>query len=167
MAKPKAQKKLTKTKALSFEQKLAPLVGPILLLAMVAISAFLLGRNYQSHLTPTVAATTGALPATDTSAIESIQSALNAPPAAASGTSSPVTSSAKSTTQAPASSGIININTATAAELDTLPGIGPTYAQRIIDYRTQNGAFTRVDDLTNVKGIGPKTLDKIRGQITV
>jgi competence protein ComEA len=64
-------------------------------------------------------------------------------------------------------SGKININSATAAELDSLSGIGPTKAQAIIDYRNQNGPFQTVDDLLNVPGIGPKTLETIRDQITV
>ncbi len=63
--------------------------------------------------------------------------------------------------------GKININSATAAELDSLSGIGPTKAQAIIDYRNQNGPFRTIDDLLNVPGIGPKTLDTIRDQITV
>jgi competence protein ComEA len=64
-------------------------------------------------------------------------------------------------------SGKININSATAAELDSLSGIGPTKAQAIVDYRDENGPFRTVDDLLNVPGIGPKTLETIRDQITV
>jgi competence protein ComEA len=63
--------------------------------------------------------------------------------------------------------GKININSATAAELDSLSGIGPTKAQAIIDYRNQNGPFRSIDDLLNVTGIGPKILETIRDQITV
>jgi competence protein ComEA len=56
----------------------------------------------------------------------------------------------------------INLNTATLAELDSLPGIGPVLAQRIIDYREEHGPFQSVDELLNVKGIGPELLEKIR-----
>ncbi|MTI87455.1 MAG: hypothetical protein FH748_05750 [Balneolaceae bacterium] len=56
----------------------------------------------------------------------------------------------------------ININTADAATLQLLPGIGPAYAKRIIEYRTENGSFKTVQEITNVKGIGPKTLQKLR-----
>ena len=54
----------------------------------------------------------------------------------------------------PTDSGLININTATAAQLDTLPGIGPVLAQRIIDYRQANGPFTSLSQLMLVEGIG-------------
>lgn len=62
---------------------------------------------------------------------------------------------------------LININTATKEELDSLPGIGPTIAQRIIDYRTENGNFSTIDDIKNVSGIGPATFDEIKDLITV
>ena len=65
------------------------------------------------------------------------------------------------------SSGLVNINTASAAELQTLSGIGPSMAQSIIDERTQNGAFASVDDLMRVSGIGEKKLDKIKDCICV
>jgi competence protein ComEA len=62
---------------------------------------------------------------------------------------------------------VININTADAAALETLPGIGPTYAARIVDYRDQNGPFTSVEELTLVKGIGPATLEGMRDLVVV
>ena len=66
-----------------------------------------------------------------------------------------------------ASSGLVNINTASAAELQTLSGIGPSMAQSIIDERTKNGAFASVDDLMRVSGIGEKNLAKIKDCICV
>lgn len=62
---------------------------------------------------------------------------------------------------------LIDINTASIAELDTLPGIGPTTAQRIIDYRTQNGPFLNIEDIINVSGIGPASYERIKDLITV
>ena len=61
----------------------------------------------------------------------------------------------------------VDINTATLDQLDTLPGIGPSTAQAIIDYRRQFGNFLRTDALTNVSGIGPATYDRIKDLITV
>lgn len=63
--------------------------------------------------------------------------------------------------------GLVNINTASASELQTLSGIGPSMAQSIIDERTQNGAFTSVDDLMRVSGIGEKKFAKIKDCICV
>jgi competence protein ComEA len=61
----------------------------------------------------------------------------------------------------------ININTASAAELDALPSVGEVIAQRIVDYRTPNGPFASVDDLLDVSGIGPVTLEDMRSMVTV
>ena len=64
-------------------------------------------------------------------------------------------------------SGILNINRATAKELDKLPGIGPVIAGRIIEFRKVNGAFQSIDDLRKVQGIGASTLEKFKSKIRV
>lgn len=61
----------------------------------------------------------------------------------------------------------ININTATQEELESLPMIGPVLARQIIDYRTANGPFEKIEDIVDVPGIGPKTFEVIRNLITV
>ena len=61
----------------------------------------------------------------------------------------------------------INVNTASAEELTALPGIGKAYADRIVEYREKNGPFKKVEDLLNVRGIGEKTLERIRDRVTV
>ncbi len=67
----------------------------------------------------------------------------------------------------PSSNKKVNINTASAEELATLPGIGAAYAERIVAYRTEHGKFTSIDDLDGVTGIGPATIAKLRDLTTV
>lgn len=66
-----------------------------------------------------------------------------------------------------AATGVININRATAKELDKLPGIGPVIAGRIVEYRKINGFFQSIDDLKKVQGIGASTLEKFKSKIRV
>lgn len=66
-----------------------------------------------------------------------------------------------------AGDGRVNLNTASAADLDALPRIGPAMAQRIVAWRDANGRFTSVEDLLAVPGIGEKTLENLRGLVTV
>lgn len=63
--------------------------------------------------------------------------------------------------------GVVNINTAGASELETLPGIGPALAARIVEYRDGHGPFASVDDLTDVPGIGPAKLEALRSRAAV
>ena len=64
-------------------------------------------------------------------------------------------------------SGLVNLNTADAATLDTLPRVGPAMAERIIQWREANGRFTAVEDLLNVTGIGEKTFESLKDLVTV
>ena len=62
---------------------------------------------------------------------------------------------------------LINLNSATIGELEQLPGIGPSTAQKIVDFRLANGPFATVEDIQNVSGIGPGKLEQIRDLVTV
>ena len=63
--------------------------------------------------------------------------------------------------------GKVNINTADSVTLQTIPGIGPSKAARIIEYRDSQGRFKKIDDIKNVTGIGDMTFENIKGYITV
>jgi competence protein ComEA len=62
---------------------------------------------------------------------------------------------------------VVNLNTASAADFEALPGIGAKTAARIIEYRQKNGAFKKVEELMNVRGIGEKNFLKLKAQLTV
>lgn len=61
----------------------------------------------------------------------------------------------------------LNLNTATSEQLITLPGIGPSYAERILEWRNKNGNFTSIDQLLQIKGIGEKRLEELRPLLEV
>jgi competence protein ComEA len=61
----------------------------------------------------------------------------------------------------------VNINTATSSDLESLPGVGPKLAQRIIEYREKNGGFKKLEDLLNVQGIGEKNFLKLKSKLSV
>ena len=74
--------------------------------------------------------------------------------------------------QAPAASvekaaPVVNLNTASAADLENLPGVGAKMAERIVEYRQKNGPFKKIEDLMNVKGIGEKNFLKLKARLSV
>jgi competence protein ComEA len=73
----------------------------------------------------------------------------------------------KAETRASKPATVVNINTATAAELQELPGVGAKTAARIVDYRTKKGPFRKIEELMNVQGVGEKSFLKLRPQLTV
>ena len=78
-----------------------------------------------------------------------------------------VSSSSSSKSKKTKFTGVINVNRATKAEFDSLAGIGPVIANRIINYRSANGPFLALDDLLKVSGIGSKTLERIRPRLSL
>lgn len=69
--------------------------------------------------------------------------------------------------KAAASPTVVNLNTAPVEQLETLPGIGPRAAQRIVEYRTKNNGFKKVEELMKVQGIGEKSFLKLRPLVTI
>ena len=67
----------------------------------------------------------------------------------------------------PASTAVVNLNTASATDLEGLPGIGAKTAARILEYRQKNGPFKKIEELMNVRGVGEKNFLKLKPQITV
>ena len=81
----------------------------------------------------------------------------------------PTTAPGATTSSAPTAppNSPVNLNTATLDQLDALPGVGPVLAQRILDYRTQNGPFTTIDQLQEVPGVGPKKFDSLKPHVRI
>ena len=92
-------------------------------------------------------------------------SSAQTPKAQASKTSAAKASPAGRVRATPASP--VNINAATAAQLQTLPGVGASTAQRILDYRQKNGGFKKIEELMNVRGVGEKSFLKLKPLIVV
>ncbi len=99
--------------------------------------------------------------------IPSRTEALPTPPVVEGGVSRNIAVSSSTRPQGKATPLVVNLNTASAVELDMLPGIGPAIAGRIIDYRQTVGNFKTIEELTNVSGIGSATFAKLKDHITV
>ncbi len=82
-------------------------------------------------------------------------------------TAAPKPQKVKAAKTVTALAGPVNLNTATAAQIDALPGVGKSTAQRIVEYRQKNGGFKKIEELMNVKGIGEKSFLKLKPLITV
>jgi competence protein ComEA len=89
--------------------------------------------------------------------------AISARPAAA----TPQTPASPRAAAKPSTTGLVNLNTASASDLEALPGIGARTAARIVEYRQKNGPFKKVEELMNVRGVGEKNFLKLKPQITV
>jgi competence protein ComEA len=100
-------------------------------------------------------------------AVAALAAVMALPVAAHAAPKTVVASADKDKADKPAPSGTVNLNTATAEQLEMLPGVGPSKAEAIVAWRKKHGAFKKVDDLTRVKGFGRKTLQKLRPYLAV
>jgi competence protein ComEA len=152
-------------------------IGLILSLILVASLAFLLYNQNQVKLVSSQKNVSTEVELANLkkeneylkSQLESINKQNSEPNNTIGSTSNVVTASSTKTTSQKSSSvsSLININSASNAQLDTLPGIGPTKAQAIIDYRNSSGKFITIEDIMKVSGIGQATFDKMKSLITV
>ena len=157
------------------ERASAPTVGKIFVYVTGAVNSpgMIELNGSDLHLADAVNAAGGLLPTADTDAINMADQISNGQhirvpeklvmkSVEPSGTSNDHSSGGGAST-----GGVVNINTAGVEELDTLPGIGPSMAQRIIDYRQLNGGFKSIDEIQNVSGIGQKKFEKLKSRIKV
>ena len=96
-----------------------------------------------------------------------VASLVAAVPAGATAAQTKPTPTTRPAPRTPQPAGVVNINTASAAELDALPGIGAKTAARIVEYRQKNGPFKKIEELMNVRGVGEKNFLKLKTQISV
>jgi competence protein ComEA len=96
-------------------------------------------------------------------ALASLCAVVHAAPAAAQTSPAPAVKAAPSAPPAT----VVNINTASAADFEALPGIGAKTAARILEYRQKNGPFKKVEELMNIRGLGEKNFLKLKAQLTV
>lgn len=144
-------------------------------LASINLAAFVSDGQQVVVPSKSTPASSQSAPATEVAARDSSSGSATppitsgGPSSTASGSGAAKSGSTSSTSKGKAvPSGKVNINTASAAEMaQYLSGVGPSIAQRIVDYRKQHGAFKRIEDLQNVKGIGPKIFEKLKPLITV
>ena len=137
----------------------------LLVLAACIVAAYVVGFYQGKGVAPaTVEIVT--VSSAPTASVAAVSPVVSVPvPSAAPATADSVVESAVQ--EAPVNSGLVNINTASLDELDTLPGIGPVIAQRIIDYRQTYGPFTEKNQLKEVNGIGDKKYSDLENLIEV
>jgi comEA protein len=151
-------------------------LGAILLLLIITESVYLLWR--ENYLTPAVETRISSLeekishlentlPVSNQTAGIEVDKLISASSTDNTTEATPPPTTPKSTAKVPTITGKVNINTASAAELDLLPGIGPAYASKIIDYRQSHAGFKSIDEIKNVKGIGEVTFGKLKDLITI
>ena len=144
------------------EQTIQDHLGSLLTLLLVGVTMFIIGSHHQPVPTSNTATFTATPPKTQPTAsvvINELETVLAQELPSE-------TSVSTGSEEILLSTSHININNATQAELESLPGIGPAKAQAIIEYRQQNGPFLSLNDLGKVKGIGPKNLETLKNSIT-
>lgn len=136
----------------------------IMLVFLSFTAGFFVGRNFSGSQVSTQVLVS--VQGTVSNTVQDEASSQH-PASSETGAEAAVTTGANTAVSTQSTAGLININTANLSDLQTLPGIGAVIGQRIIDYRTENGPFTSVYDLINVKGIGEKRLEQMLPYVTI
>lgn len=123
--------------------------------------------EHGSRVHDAVEAAGGALPGADLAAVNLARPVVDGEQVYLPAPGEAVAAQAQPSDPVSGASGLVNVNSADAAALDTLPGIGPALAQRILEWREQHGPFRSVEELLEVSGIGDATLRRLRDLVTV
>jgi competence protein ComEA len=149
----------------------APVPSPSALIVVSVVGRVnrpgLVRLPYGARVADAIEAAGGVMPGTDLGYLNLARKVVDGELLAIGVTPPPAPAVGGGASAAGAPGGLINLNTATVAELDTLPGVGPVLAQRIVDHRNRTGGFRSVEELRKVEGVGDARFEQLKDLVTV